>query len=170
MSYHLQLTYCSVILNTSRLHASHVQAFEETPESQTAAEEAVWQEYRPEDFGTDDAAGQPRDEKDDEHLRAAIQASKADALAEEARFMSASGGISHDVAAEEVRSDPALNGISQLSASHRAWFPPADTVASKLRPSGRACKGIGQQEASSGTHAEGSENTYDDVMAFLLGS
>lgn len=144
-----------------------VQPSEEAPETQTAAEDTAWQEYRPEDFGID-AAGQAGGEEEEEQLRAAIRASKADVLAEEALFMSTDDGISRDVAADECSNGAAL--IPQPSASHRAWFPPADTFTGKASLGKTPIKGIGQQEASSGTHKEGFEDTYSDVMAFLLGS
>lgn len=144
---------------------------EEAPAPETAAEETAWQEYRPEDFGIDVAAGQPgREEDEDELLRAAIQASKADALAEEARFISAHGAGSCGWAADEVSTGPALEGTSQKPASHRAWFPPAETFASNADPSGPTSKGSGQQETDPGLQKKGSEDTYSDVMSFLLGS
>ncbi|CAL5222075.1 g4381 [Coccomyxa viridis] len=140
-------------------------AAEEAPEPQSAAEETAWQEYRPEDFGIDVAAEQPGQEDEDALLRAAIQASKADALAQKARFTSANGGGSHRVLADVMSNGPAANG-----ASHRTWFPPAEKFVSKAGPSGPTGEGAGQPEANSGVQKEGSEDTYTDVMSFLLGS
>ena len=152
------------VLGSCRMHCLPLQAAEEAPEAQSAAEETAWQEYRPEDFGTDVAAGQPGPQDEDELLRAAIQASKADALAQEARFMSANGGASHRVLADVVSNGPAVNG-----SSHRTWFPPAEAFVGKTGPSGPTCEGAGQQETNPGMQKEGSEDTYSDVMAFLLG-
>ena len=143
---------------------------EEAPEPQPAAEEAAWQEYRPEDFGIDIAAGQAGHEQEDELLRAVIQASKADALLEQACFMSVHGGGARHGAADDVSTGPALKGTSQKPASHRAWFPPAETFASKADPTGPTSEGAVQQEADPGMQKEGSEDTYSDVMSFLLGS
>ena len=153
------------ILDSFRMHCFPLQAAEEAPEPQSAAEETAWQEYRPEDFGIDVAAEQPGQEDEDALLRAAIQASKADALAQKARFTSANGGGSHRVLADVMSNGPAANG-----ASHRTWFPPAEKFVSKAGPSGPTGEGAGQPEANSGVQKEGSEDTYTDVMSFLLGS
>ncbi len=137
-----------------------LQAAEEEPEPQSTPD---WQEYRAEDFGIDVAAGQPGPENEDKLLQAAIQASKADAQAQEARFKAANGGASHRVLADVMSNGPAVP-------SHRTWFPPAETFVGKAGPSGPTGEGAGQQEAKSGVQKEGSEDTYSDVMALLLGS
>ena len=113
--------------------------------SQTATEETTWQEYRPEDFGIGVAARQPGQEEDDELLHAAIQASKAQVLAEEACFKFVEGKDLHAVAADKSGNGPALNSIPQHAASHRAWFPPADTFVSEACPGGPTGQDAEQQ-------------------------
>ena len=172
MSHVLQGAYSSatIILDACRMQWFPLQVHEEAPEPQPAAEGKAWQEYRPEDFGIDVTAGQTGQEEEDELLHAVIQASKVDALAEEARFMSVHGKGACRGAAEDVSTGPALKGTSQKSASHRAWFPPAETFVSKADPTGLTSRGAVQQEADPGMRKEGSEDTYSDVMSFLLGS
>ena len=156
--------YSSAEFTLAERTGLHLQASEDAPEDTT------WQEYRPEDFGIDVAAGQPGQREEDELLRAAIQASRAHIEAEEAAFMSVHGKGSHAVLSHGADHGHVPNGASQHSASHRAWFPPADSFARAASPGGPPGKGADEQEASSGTHEKGSEDTYNDVMAYLLGS
>ena len=138
--------------------------------SQDAPEDTTWQEYRPEDFGIDIAAGKPGQQEEDELLRAAIQASKAHLEAEEAAFMSVHGKGAHAVLPHGADNGHVPNGTSQHAVSHRAWFPPADSFACEASTSDPAGTGADEQVASSGAHEKGSEDTYNDVMAYLLGS
>jgi len=163
----------SVLKSVLSLQAD--EAPQEFAEPQNAVEENEWQEYRPEDFGSIAGPLQPVHEVNEEEiLQAALEASKAQAQAElvthqQALLNFVNGHDSYAPVNGAVSNGPVLNGTSQHAASHRAWFPPADTFVSKASLHSTA-EEEEFPEASPVTEAKASDDTYSDVMSFLLGS
>ena len=139
--------------------------------SQTEAGESEWQQYRFEDFRSSAAPEQLAPHDDDGDLQAAIEASKAgeaEAQAQEAFLAALTGGSSHNHISEGGSSHE-QSGVPSTRVqpeAHRNWFPSVHTIMEDVSHNGTA-EGHGAQ-ASAIEQEKASDETYSDVMAFLL--